>query len=134
MDVKFFRAVAAAFPDVLLIPEQSNLGYYAVSAPYGQLNMGVKGTPEEVLWAYPQAFRVFTVGDADIAGNLGALVTSVRRGCALLPGLVRLRGKPARAADLPAGRPARRQVKTGAGPYPARVGHAHERKPPDYLG
>ena len=83
MDVKYFRAVAAAFPDVLLIPEQSNLGYYAVSAPYGQLNMGVTGTPPEVLWAYPQAFRVFTVGDADIPDNLAALVNSVRRGDAL---------------------------------------------------
>lgn len=83
MDVKYFQQVATAFPDILLIPEQSNMGYYAVSAPYGQLNMGVTGTPADVRWTYPQAFRVFTVSDANIAGNLATLVNSVIHGDAL---------------------------------------------------
>lgn len=33
------RNLAAEFPDVLLIPEQSTMGYYSASAPYRQLNM-----------------------------------------------------------------------------------------------
>jgi hypothetical protein len=33
------RNLAAEFPDVLLIPEQSTLGYYSATAPYRQLNM-----------------------------------------------------------------------------------------------
>jgi len=33
------RNLAAEFPDVLLIPEQSTMGYYGASAPYRQLNM-----------------------------------------------------------------------------------------------
>jgi len=32
------RNLAAEFPDVLLIPEQSTMGYYSASAPYRQLN------------------------------------------------------------------------------------------------
>jgi hypothetical protein len=33
------RNLAAEFPDVLLIPEQSTMGYYSATAPYRQLNM-----------------------------------------------------------------------------------------------
>jgi hypothetical protein len=33
------RNLAAEFPDVLLIPEQSTMGYYSAAAPYRQLNM-----------------------------------------------------------------------------------------------
>jgi hypothetical protein len=33
------RALAAEFPDVLIIPEQSTMGYYSATAPYRQLNM-----------------------------------------------------------------------------------------------
>jgi len=33
------RNLAAEFPDVLLIPEQSTMGYYTATAPYRQLNM-----------------------------------------------------------------------------------------------
>ena len=37
------RALSAEFPDVLLIPEQSTLGYYSATAPYRQLNMLAPG-------------------------------------------------------------------------------------------
>ena len=84
IDAKFFRAVLTAYPDILLIPEQSNMAYYAISAPYGQLNMGVTGVPPEVLWAYPQAFRAFTICDADITGNMTTLVNSVTSGDVLM--------------------------------------------------
>jgi len=80
IDVSFFQKVTTAFPDILLIPEHSNMQYYSITAPYGQLNMGVTGTPPDVLWAYPQAFRVFTVSDGDVTDNMAALVSSVMRG------------------------------------------------------
>jgi hypothetical protein len=80
MDVKFFQEVATAFPDILLIPEHKNTQYYSITAPYGQLDMGDTGTPQQVLWTYPQAFHVFTVGDGDITDNFATLVNSVARG------------------------------------------------------
>jgi hypothetical protein len=80
MDPKFFQAVAKALPNVLVIPEHANMEYYSITAPYGQLNMGVTGTPPDVLWTYPQAFRVFTISDADVTDNMTTLVNSVARG------------------------------------------------------
>jgi hypothetical protein len=80
MDPKFFQEVAAALPNVLIIPEHANMEYYSITAPYGQLNMGVTGTPADVLEAYPDAFRVFTISDGDVTGNESALVNAVGRG------------------------------------------------------
>lgn len=37
------RNLALEFPDVLLIPEQSTMGYYSATAPYRQLNMLAAG-------------------------------------------------------------------------------------------
>jgi hypothetical protein len=79
----FFQAVVKAVPGILLIPEHSNMEYYSITAPYGQLNMGVTGTPANVLLAYPQAFSVTTISDADVTDNMSALVSSVARGDAL---------------------------------------------------
>jgi hypothetical protein len=83
IDPKFFKEVTDALPGVLLIPEHSNMGYYAITAPYGQLNMGVTGTPANVLQAYPSAFSVFTISDGDVTDNMSTLVNSVARGDAL---------------------------------------------------
>ena len=80
MDPKFFQAVAAALPNVLVIPEHSNMEYYAITAPYGQLNMGITGPPADAVWTYPQAFDVFTISDADVTDNITTLVNSVARG------------------------------------------------------
>jgi hypothetical protein len=80
IDPKFFQAVTQAYPDILLIPEHSNMEYYSITAPYGQLDMGVTGTPQDVLWAYPNAFSVFTISDGDVTDNLTTLVNSVMRG------------------------------------------------------
>jgi len=79
-DPKFFQEVVNALPGVLIIPEHSNMEYYSITAPYGQLNMGVTGTPANVRLAYPQAFSVTTISDADVAGNMPALVKSVSLG------------------------------------------------------
>jgi hypothetical protein len=51
------RNLAAEFPDVLLIPEFSTLGYYSACAPYRQLNMlsAVNITPPAVRRTYPGA-------------------------------------------------------------------------------
>jgi hypothetical protein len=83
MDPAFFQEVVNAVPGILLIPEHSNMRYYSITAPYGQLNMGVTGTPANVQLAYPQAFSVTTISDADITGNMTALVSAVARGDAL---------------------------------------------------
>ena len=39
MSFLVMRNLAAEFPDVLLIPEHSTLGYYSACTPYRQLNM-----------------------------------------------------------------------------------------------
>jgi hypothetical protein len=39
MSFLIMRNLAAEFPDVLLIPEHSTLGFYSACAPYRQLNM-----------------------------------------------------------------------------------------------
>jgi hypothetical protein len=83
MDPQFFQEVVKALPNVLIIPEHANMEYYSITAPYGQLNMGVTGTPPDVVWTYPQAFSVFTISDADVTDNMTALVNSVARGDAL---------------------------------------------------
>jgi hypothetical protein len=57
--------------------------YYAITAPYGQLNMGCTGTPATVVQTYPNAFSVFTISDADVTDNMAALVSAVARGDAL---------------------------------------------------
>jgi len=78
--INFFHEVTSALPNVLLMPEQSNMSYYSITAPYGQLNLGVTGTPPDVIWAYPKAFRVYTISDGDVTDNMAALVSSVARG------------------------------------------------------
>jgi hypothetical protein len=83
IDPKYFKEVTDALPNVLLIPEHSNMGYYPITAPYGQLNMGTTGTPPVVSWTYPQAFSVFTISDADVTDNWATLVNSVAHGDAL---------------------------------------------------
>lgn len=80
MDVSAFKRVTDRFPDILLVPEESNMEYYSITAPYGQLNMGVTGPPQDVLWTYPDAFRVFTISDADVTDNLTTLIDSVAHG------------------------------------------------------
>jgi len=80
MDPAFFQAVVNAVPGVLIIPEHANMEYYSITAPYGQLKMGVSGAPANVLLAYPQAFSVFTISDADVTDNMTTLENSVGRG------------------------------------------------------
>jgi len=82
-DPKFFRAVAAALPNCLIIPEQKNMEYYSCTSPYGQLDMdpiGEVGTPANVRLAYPNAFSTYTIDNGDVTDNLQALTNSVASG------------------------------------------------------
>jgi hypothetical protein len=85
---EFFRAVALANPDVLLIPESATPLYFPFTAPYmvapgfGGGNLVGTDTPESILAIWPQAFDVIKVNHK--APNFDALVASVRRGSILL--------------------------------------------------
>lgn len=76
--------IAAANPDVLLVPEMENTQYYSVTAPYNQLNQGFVSTPDKVREVYPKAFGVICINDGDLDGNHATLVNSVRQGDILL--------------------------------------------------
>lgn len=80
IDAQQLAEVAAAFPDVLLIPEHSSFQYYAFSAPYKELRQGYTSTPEVVRLAYPKAFTVISTADGLLDHNREALVKSIKRG------------------------------------------------------
>jgi hypothetical protein len=84
LDAGQFKKVAEAHPDVLLIPEQQNLLYYAYTAPYDELRQGVASTPPPVLRAYPGAFSVLQVADGPADERRDELVAAVKRGDILL--------------------------------------------------
>lgn len=88
--------VAAAHPDVLLIPEMHTVGYHAFCAPYGSVADGCLGASSDALDIYPDAVRTIVTSDADLAGNHAALVDAVRRGNILF-----FRGWYAGAPELP---------------------------------
>jgi hypothetical protein len=82
------RNLAAEFPDVLLIPEFSTLGYYTACAPYRQLNMlsAVNITPPAVRRTYPgidghsPCFSVINPTLESMLRSWRALVQDVRAG------------------------------------------------------
>ena len=80
VDTKFMARVAAAYPDVLLIPEMSTAGYEGFCAPYGSVADGDFGPSADALNIYPNAVRTIVTSDADLAGNHDALVGAVRHG------------------------------------------------------
>lgn len=85
---EFYRAIALANPDVLLIPESSRALYFPYTAPYmvtpdfGGGNLVGTDTPEPVKAMWPRAFDVIKVNHT--APYYDALVASVRRGDILL--------------------------------------------------
>lgn len=88
LPARLFEDVAAANPDVLLIPEQQATRYYAYAPPYDELRQGVAATPEAVRRVYPEAFTVISVATDTGGGPLDTrraeLIDSVRRGDILL--------------------------------------------------
>jgi hypothetical protein len=80
-----FKAVADANPDVLLIPENESMRYFAYSAPLNSyVHHRVTSTPAGARMVYPKAFSVLMAPDGDRPEDHDALVSAVRRGDILL--------------------------------------------------
>jgi hypothetical protein len=80
-----FRVVADAYPDVLLIPENESMRYFAYSAPLNSyVHHKISSTPVGARLVYPKAFSVLMAQDGDRPEDHDALVSSVRRGDILL--------------------------------------------------
>jgi hypothetical protein len=76
-----FKAVADAFPDVLLIPENESMRYFAYSAPLNSYqHHKITATPAGARLVYPHAFSVLLASEGDRAEDHQALVDSVRNG------------------------------------------------------
>jgi hypothetical protein len=83
LDVSIIQKVAAAFPDCLLIPEHSNLQYFAYSVPWMDLRHGLS-TPAIARATYPKAFSVIYTADGPLDLNRDAIRTAVKHGDSLM--------------------------------------------------
>ena len=79
-----FQTLTKAFPNVLFLPEHSDMQYYAYTAPYKQLNQGNTSTTPDVRTAYPSSFTVIYTADGPIAQDFNQLVSAVAAGDSLL--------------------------------------------------
>jgi hypothetical protein len=80
-----FKAVADAYPDVLLIPENESMRYFAYSAPLNSyMHHKIASTPVGARLVYPKAFSVLMAPEGDRPEDHNALVSAVRRGDILL--------------------------------------------------
>jgi hypothetical protein len=76
--------LARTFPDVLLIPEQKTIAYYAKSAPYSESRGGFYSSPASVTDIYPKAFSVINTADVSIDQHYADLLAGVNRGDILM--------------------------------------------------
>jgi hypothetical protein len=80
-----FKGVADEYPDVLLIPENESMRYFAYSAPLNSyVHHKITSTPVGARLVYPKAFSVLMAQDGDRPENHVALLNAVRRGDILL--------------------------------------------------
>jgi hypothetical protein len=80
-----FQAIAKAYPDVLLIPENESMRYFAYSAPLNSyMHHRVTSTPVGARMVYPKSFSVLMAPDGDRPEDHAALVAAVRQGDILL--------------------------------------------------
>jgi hypothetical protein len=80
-----FKALVDANPDVLLIPENESMRYFAYSAPLNSyMHHKITSTPAGARMVYPKAFSVLMAPEGDRPEDHDALVTAVRRGDILL--------------------------------------------------
>jgi hypothetical protein len=80
-----FQAVAQTYPDVLLIPENESMRYFAYSAPLNSyVHHKITSTPAGARMVYPKSFSVLMAPDGDRPEDHDALLTAVRRGDILL--------------------------------------------------
>ena len=70
-----FKAVADAYPDVLLIPENESMRYFAYSAPLNSyVHHKITSTPVGARLVYPNAFSVLMAPEGDRPEDHDALV------------------------------------------------------------
>ena len=80
-----FEAVAQANPDVLLIPENESMRYFAYSAPLNSyVHHKITSTPAGARLVYANAFSVLMAADGDRPEDHEALLNAVRHGDILL--------------------------------------------------
>jgi len=80
-----FKALADAYPDVLLIPENESMRYFAYSAPLNSyIHHKIISTPVGARMVYPKALSVLMAPEGDKPEHHDALVTAVRGGDILL--------------------------------------------------
>jgi hypothetical protein len=80
-----FKALAEACPDVLLIPENESMRYFAYSAPLNSyVDHKVTATPVGARLVYPKAFSVLMAQDGDGPEDHDALLHAIRSGDILL--------------------------------------------------
>ena len=80
-----FKALADAFPDILLIPENESMRYFAYSAPLNSyVHHKISSTPVGARLVYPKSFSVLMAPEGDRHEDHDALVSAVRRGDILL--------------------------------------------------
>jgi hypothetical protein len=85
LDPDVFKKLAGAYPDVLLIPENESMRYFAYSAPLNSyVHHKITSTPAGARMVYPKAFSVLMASDGDRPEDHAALVDAVRRGDILL--------------------------------------------------
>lgn len=75
-----WRRLSAAHPDVLLIPELGYTQIYAYTAPYAELDMGARETPEMIRRIWPDAFSILQLEDDDPIADHDILVRLSRAG------------------------------------------------------
>jgi len=80
-----FKTIADAYPDVLLIPENESMRYFAYAAPLNSyMHHKITSTPVGARLVYPKAFSVLMAPEGDRPEDHAALVTAVRGGDILL--------------------------------------------------
>ena len=80
-----FKAIADAYPDVLLIPENESMRYFAYSAPLNSyVHHKITSTPVGARLVYPKAFSVLMAPEGDRPEDHAALLDAVRHGDILL--------------------------------------------------
>ncbi|MGI4787714.1 MAG: hypothetical protein ACRYFS_02560, partial [Janthinobacterium lividum] len=82
--MKLTRKLTANKINALIMPEHKNIRYYAYTAPYAELRLGVTTTPALVRAAYPKAFTNIYASDGPMKENHDALVPAIRRGDILM--------------------------------------------------
>jgi hypothetical protein len=83
-DPAIFVRVHQQFPDVLLIPENPNVGIYSACAPFGSARVNRVQTPDYVRQIYPDAFSVIDTTVEKTDPHLPELIEGVRHGDILM--------------------------------------------------